>query len=104
MKLCPKCGSIMLPKKQDNTVLFICNSCGHSESGEAKIKEKVKHEHREIEIVEKRDDIHPVVKTKCPECGHDEAYNWEIQTRAGDEAATQFFKCKKCSHTWREYR
>lgn len=104
MKICPKCGSIMLPKKEGGGVLLSCNNCGHKESGESKITEKVHHHGREIEVAEKRDDIHPTTKTKCPKCGHDEAYFWEVQTRSPDEAATAFFKCKKCSNIWREYK
>lgn len=103
MKFCPKCGSIMKPEKKGIAVIFTCH-CGHSESGESKIKETVKHEAKEVEVVDKNIDIHPIVKVKCPKCKNEEAYNWEIQTRAGDEAATQFFKCTKCEHTWREYR
>jgi DNA-directed RNA polymerase subunit M len=26
-----------------------------------------------------------------------------VQTRRADESATQFFRCTKCGHTWREY-
>ena len=103
MKFCPKCKSIMLPKKQGDKAVFVCH-CGYSEAGETRIKEAVKQEIREIGIVEKQIETLPVVNAKCPHCSHREAYNWEIQTRSGDEAATQFFKCKKCGHTWREYK
>lgn len=103
MKFCPKCKSIMLPKKEGSHVLFACH-CGHSEEGETKIKEAIRQEKKEIGVVEKDIETMPVVNAKCPHCKNAEAYNWEIQTRAPDEAATQFFKCRKCSHTWREYR
>lgn len=103
MKLCPKCGSIMLPKKQEGKSIFVCH-CGYSEEGSFKIREEVKREEKEMGVVEKKIEALPVVKTKCPHCKNDQAYNWEIQTRAPDEAATQFFKCKKCGHTWREYK
>ena len=92
-----------MPKKQGDKTVFACH-CGYFEAGNMKIKEAVKQEVKEMGIVEKEIDTLPVVKAKCPDCGHGEAANWEIQTRAGDEAATQFFKCKKCSHTWREYK
>lgn len=69
-----------------------------------KDREAVKQEKKEIGVVEKEIETLPVVKAKCPHCSYNEAANWEIQTRAGDEAATQFFKCKKCGHTWREYK
>ena len=40
--------------------------------------------------------------TNCPNCGHDVAYFFQMQTRSADEASTLFFKCKKCQHTWKE--
>jgi len=103
MKFCPKCKSILLPKKQNDKTVFACH-CGHSEEGNMKFTEAVKEEKKEIGIVEKEVETLPIVTAKCPHCNHTEAYNWEIQTRAGDEAATQFFRCKKCNHTWREYK
>lgn len=103
MKFCPNCKAIMTPRKEGSKVVFVC-SCGHKEAGESRIKEAVKHEQKEIGIASNDIETLPVVKVKCPKCKNEEAYNWEVQTRAGDEAATQFFKCKKCNYTWREYR
>jgi len=103
MLFCKKCGSIMMPKKEGDKTIFKCH-CGYSEEGNAKFKEEVKKEKKEIGVVDKEVETMPVVKAKCPDCGHDEAFNWEIQTRAGDEPPTQFFKCRKCGHTWREYK
>lgn len=103
MKFCPRCGSICLPTKEGDKTIFKC-SCGHQEEGEGKIVEKVKHETKEIEVVDKEIETHPLTEATCPRCKHGKAYFWEIQTRAGDEAATAFFKCEKCKHTWREYK
>ena len=103
MKFCSRCGSIMIPKKEGNGVVFVCH-CGYKEKGESKIKETVKQEQMEIGIADKNIETLPLVKAKCSDCRNEEAYNWEIQTRAGDEAATQFFRCKKCGHVWREYK
>ena len=103
MMFCKKCGSIMMPKKEGTATVYKCH-CGYSEEGTGKFTEAVKQEKKELGVVEKEVDMHPVVKAKCPDCGNMEAYNWEIQTRAADEAATQFYKCKKCGHTWREYK
>ena len=33
-------------------------------------------------------------ETNCPNCGHDLAYFFQMQTRSADEASTLFFKCK----------
>ncbi|MEM3032488.1 MAG: transcription factor S, partial [Nitrososphaerota archaeon] len=40
---------------------------------------------------------------ECPQCGNNEAKWWTVQTRSADEPMTQFFRCTKCGHTWREY-
>ena len=103
MKMCPKCGSIMLPKKEGSVMYYVCH-CGHKEKGESRITETVKKEEKEMEVVDKNIEILPLVSARCPHCKHEEAYNWEIQTRSPDEAPTQFFRCAKCRHVWREYR
>ena len=96
-------SSLLLPKKEDGKLIFMCRN-GHREAGDAKITETVKSTAREVEVVEGDFETLPLVKARCPICKNEEAYNWEIQTRSPDEAATQFFRCKKCSHVWREYR
>ena len=45
----------------------------------------------------------PTTKIKCPKCENTLAYTWQVQTRSGDEGATQFFRCTKCNHTFRLY-
>lgn len=103
MKFCPKCKSIMMPKKDGEKVLLAC-SCGHTEdaSGAGSMKDK-KEETQEVEVVDQEIETLPVTDADCPECGNDKAYYWLQQTRAGDEAETRFLKCTKCKKTWREY-
>ena len=45
----------------------------------------------------------PLTDEECPKCKHGKAYYWLVQTRAGDEPETRFFRCEKCKHTWRDY-
>ena len=45
----------------------------------------------------------PTVRIGCPRCGNNSAYAWQVQTRGSDQSSTQFFRCTKCSHTFREY-
>lgn len=79
-------------------------SCGYTEEGKEEIQLTEKgNKEEELAIVEKEEDIYPVVKAECPKCGAKEAFFWTVQTRAGDEPETRFLKCKKCKHTWREY-
>jgi DNA-directed RNA polymerase subunit M len=103
---CPKCGSILIPKKEGGQTKFSC-SCGYkSKTGaETIIKEKNKKEEKKLEIIEKDESetVMPIIKVKCPKCNNSEAHFWEVQTRAADEPATKFMKCTKCRHVWRDY-
>ena len=102
---CPKCGSILMPKVDGTKTRLHC-SCGYSskEKADVIIREKITVEKKDkIDVVDKKIETDPKTEAKCPKCGNKEAYYWLVQTRAGDEAETQFFKCTKCSHQWRNY-
>jgi transcription factor S len=102
---CPKCGSILFPKKIGKKGVMEC-SCGYSDKkqGSVKIREILK-EKKKIDTIEEEPEIHPLTNdSECPKCGHRKAYYWEIQTRAADEPATKFLKCEKCKHIWRDYK
>lgn len=45
----------------------------------------------------------PTTSIECPKCKNGIAFWWMLQTRSADEATTQFYRCTKCSHTWRNY-
>ena len=102
---CPKCGSILTPKKDERKIELVCG-CGYKEKKreELILKEKVTLKKKDqIEIIDKKNDVLPKTEEQCPKCGYKEAFYWLVQTRAGDEAETRFFKCVKCHHTWRQY-
>ncbi|MEA2037628.1 MAG: transcription factor S [Nanoarchaeota archaeon] len=103
---CPKCGSILMPKKEGSKTVSVC-SCGYksSDSEAGKIKEEVKDKSSKVEVVEKNRELDalPSIDAECPKCGHKRAKYWLMQTRAGDEPETKFLKCEKCKHTWRDY-
>lgn len=106
MMFCPKCKSLMLPKKDDKkSVVLVCNGCNFKTKGkDVVIKEKVVLDKKdEIEIVDKKIDTLPKTREECPSCGNMDAYFWTVQTRAGDEAETRFFECVKCKNRWRAY-
>lgn len=104
MLFCPKCGSMMTPKKEKGKKVLAC-SCGYTNKKiskeESHMKEVVKSTGK-VEIVDEDNSPHPTTETTCPKCSHDEAYWWTKQTRASDEPETKFLKCTKCKHTWRE--
>lgn len=103
MIFCPRCGSLLKPKLEKNKRVLGC-SCGYTSSGSvpSEIKEKVQAT-KDIEVIEEVE-TKPLVEAVCKKCGHKKAYFWSLQTRAGDEPETRFFKCEKCRYTWREYK
>lgn len=104
---CPKCGSMMIPEKTEEKVLWKCRKCdevAEEKSKEVLLKKKVKGK-AEIPVydIQKNKDKLSTIKAECGKCGNDRAVWWIQQTRASDEAVTKFFKCVECGHTWREY-
>ncbi|MCK5282973.1 MAG: transcription factor S [Nanoarchaeota archaeon] len=102
---CPKCGSILMPKREGGKRVLAC-SCGYKskEVEKATIKEEKIEKTKEVEIIEHSAiETLPKMDAECPECGHKKAYFWLVQTRASDEPETKFLKCIKCGHTWRDY-
>jgi len=94
-----------MPKSVGEKKVVGC-SCGYSseETDKLEIKSKGVPKGKEIEVVE--EDAHgvmPLTDEVCPKCKHGKAYYWLVQTRAGDEPETRFFRCKECKHTWRDY-
>ncbi len=111
MKYCPKCGSLMLPQKRNNETVLKCPKCGYESltdnKEDYKVRRTIQRKPDDVILVIDNDvkvEILPKTKIECPRCGGTEAYYWEMQTRAGDEPATRFFKCVKCGYVWREYQ
>ena len=100
---CPKCGSLLKPKTEKKKKVLAC-SCGYSSKdlGSAEIKETVKKDDKEVDVITEDENIHPKTEAKCPKCGNNKAYYWTQQMRAGDEPETKFLKCTKCKHIWRD--
>ena len=94
------CGSISI--KKDGKI--VCRSCGKEQSS-VKVKITTVAKKEDIIVIEdNRPDRLPITEKSCPECSNPRAYWWLIQTRSADEPPTQFFRCEKCKHTWREYK
>ena len=109
MKFCEKCGSTLqneLTKTDYKTKLVLkCYKCGWETKPDSDKPEKTVIDNKEqIDIIEKEDQKDmPTIEINCPKCSNRKAYWWMLQTRSGDEPTTQFFRCLKCKHTWRQY-
>ena len=102
MKFCPKCEVRL--KKSDSGLA--CPKCGYSEgdsqSSKTVVEEQEVSEFNVLEESEGQETL-PTIKIDCEKCGHNEAVWWMLQTRSADEPTTQFYRCSKCSYTWRNY-
>ena len=112
MEFCPECGSIFEPKKAGTAVMLVCSKCGYKKPTASKevkpkmtkvIKHGIKQQVTVIGKEEQKINTMPTLKVECPKCGNNLVYVWQVQTRGGDESSTQFFRCTKCSYTFREY-
>ncbi len=108
MMFCPKCGTILIPKKEKGKTILACpnSTCNfvNNKPEEAKQKEVMKQE-KDIDVLDQKqgNETLPITDAECPKCGNDKAYYWLMQTRAADEPETKMLKCVKCNHTWRDY-
>lgn len=102
MEFCQKCGSMIAVEKDKAA----CINCGYKPKKKPKIEASEKLEKKEAIAVVKEgeDNPNPIVDIICPKCKNKKSYFWTSQTRASDEAETKFYKCTKCSNTWRVYK
>ena len=101
MEFCERCGSVITL----NGDKAVCAACGHKAKKKPKIEtSESMAKKEEIAVVDEKISTYPIVQIDCPKCENKKAYFWTLQTRAGDESETKFYKCTKCSHTWRVYR
>jgi DNA-directed RNA polymerase subunit M len=115
MEFCPKCGSRLISKKTktENKIVIslVCRKGDYTKPERKtasitpilKIKEDPKKTVTVISKEEQKLKTLPTIKVECPKCGNKKAYVWQVQTRGLDESTTQFMRCTKCDHTFREY-
>ncbi len=107
IEFCPKCGSIMIPVKKGSSSFLKCRGCGKENRTVSVKKLRIVEEQahtKGVAVLEKDPTLLPLTDRECNKCGHSRAYWWLQQTRSADEPPTQFFRCEKCKHTWREYK
>ena len=113
MEFCPKCGSRLILRKvktEDKTEFFLeCRKCDYTRKEiDLALKPSVANNGKPKKIVavisrnEQKLTTLPTIKVECPKCGNKKAYVWQLQTRGLDESSTQFMRCTRCNHTFRE--
>jgi DNA-directed RNA polymerase subunit M len=112
MEFCPNCDCRLEPRKVDEQVVLACPKCNYtkqasSNRAQAKVVKVIQPTTQPFMTVVTAEDSKintmATIKMKCDKCGNTECYVWQVQTRGGDEASTQFMRCTKCGHTFREY-
>jgi DNA-directed RNA polymerase subunit M len=106
MQFCPKCSLALIPTKKEKIVVLACPKCGVETKRAEPIVQKLERPRESIVVIGKGQEkvqTLPTMKVTCQKCGFEKAFYWTVQTRGGDEASTQFFRCAKCGATWREY-
>jgi DNA-directed RNA polymerase subunit M len=112
MEFCPECGCRLEPKKTQDVIVLACAKCGYTKEAQgnraqAKVVKVIVPQSQPFMTViseeESKVKTMPTIHMKCDKCGNTEVYVWQVQTRGGDEASTQFMRCTKCGHTFREY-
>lgn len=108
MEFCPSCEKRMVLKRTKDGAIYVCPACKCKKTIKLSPAKAVapKKPRETIVVIGKEDQdlkTNPTAKIKCPKCENNLAYTWQVQTRAGDEGATQFFRCTKCNHTFRLY-
>jgi len=77
MMFCPKCKSIMVPKKFKGKTVLACASCSYTnkkvEEG-VTLKEKIQKKKKKIEVIENEKSTLPLKNAICKKCGHTKAY------------------------------
>ena len=102
MEFCPKCNSMLMPRKNK----FKCK-CGYTKDAESEIiKEQYtakgeEKEKKEVILIDEDVVTLPTTKGKCYKCGNTKIAWWMQQTRSADEAPTIFYRCVKCGNTWK---
>jgi DNA-directed RNA polymerase subunit M len=97
----------MIPMKKEKAIVLACPNCGEVTSRSDPMVQKLGTPRESVVVIGKEEEKSiptlPTEKVSCQKCGNGEAFYWMVQTRGGDEASTQFFRCTKCGGTWREY-
>lgn len=83
-----------------------CRTCTYIHRLETRIERNIPNlPKKEVDDVlggESAWELADATEAPCPKCGHNQANFFQMQTRSADEPMTTFYRCKKCTHQWKE--
>lgn len=87
----------------ENRLRFFCNTCPYVFGIDQKISKKAALERKQVDDILGDEVFENAQQTeaKCPECGHDRANFFQLQTRSADEPSSTFYRCMKCASKWK---
>ncbi len=114
LEFCPTCGSFLILTKSNKgkemVRMLVCGKCGYRKQSPGNLQTGKtigsRKQKSSLTIITEEDQkitTMPTIRVSCPKCENNLVFVWQVQTRGGDEASTQFMRCTKCGHTFREY-
>ena len=103
MDFCPKCKSIIVPKKTGGKLSAKCDNCGFLKNNlkrELISNEEMKHSKTKKGII-KNENIFANYKHKCGKCGYGKAEIIDAGVSYSDEDNLIFIRCGKCGFSER---
>jgi DNA-directed RNA polymerase subunit M len=111
LEFCPDCGTRMIRSKEvlarTITLIFLCPKCGNKKEytpSNSFIPKIVNHPKKNMVIIGKKEQrlrTEPIIRINCPSCGNKTSFTWMVHGRS-EQSSTQFFRCTKCNHTFRD--
>lgn len=98
---CPRCGNLLLIRVDpDRGTLLKCRVCTFNVKfiGRQVIDAEI--DPLDVQTLVAPKKVSNIIEVQCENCGNNEAYYKEHQTRSADEPTTFYYQCTKCMHTW----
>eukprot|EP00917_Polyrhabdina_sp_WS-2016_P012004 GHVP01026389.1.p1 GENE.GHVP01026389.1~~GHVP01026389.1.p1 ORF type:complete len:108 (-),score=4.39 GHVP01026389.1:89-412(-) len=106
MYFCSLCQNILIPKENTHPKKYVhyCVCCNIESPIIDPIIKNVQYSQLEDKIMDREKEwkYADITDSLCPNCNHTKAYYIQLQTRSADEGSTTFYRCKQCSHIWKE--
>lgn len=112
MQFCPSCGTMLklrlVKAGTGSFVAMTCANCGYFSRSTRDAEVHLENASSPGPITMVGDDANrievlPTTSIECSQCRNKEAEWWLVQTVGAGEPSTQFYRCTKCGHTWRQY-